>query len=179
MEPRLPHGQVIQRLFQPARLLKLEVLACSESAVSPTSGRRPPTSSSPSAGTGIAGTGLGNKGFYRAGFIGMWFVKKFDVTTMYFHGWDNAFLGSNTPANAPLPTGARSPSWNGALHRTTLHFNPRLILISRYEAIRMSQQAIATNPANFGNIDAGTVGFRFYPFSPAARVLRFTTNTQF
>lgn len=117
-----------------------------------------------SAGTGIAGTGLGNKGFYRAGLIGMWYVKKFDVTTMFFHGWDNAFLGSNTPANVPLPAGARAPTWNGGFIEPHYSFSPRLILISRYEPIRMSRQAIATNAANFGNIDAVTVGYRFYPF---------------
>ena len=42
------------------------------------------------------------------GLLGMWFIKKFDVTTMYFHGADSAFLGSNTPANQPLPAGARA-----------------------------------------------------------------------
>ncbi|HSZ20998.1 MAG TPA: hypothetical protein VK770_14490 [Candidatus Acidoferrum sp.] len=117
-----------------------------------------------SGGAGIAGTGIGNKGFYRAGLIGMWYVKKFDVTTMYFHGWDSAFLGSNTAANQPLPAGAQAPSWNGALIEPHYNLNPRFVAIGRYEAIRMSQQVFATNPANFGNIDVVTVGFRFYPF---------------
>jgi len=117
-----------------------------------------------SGGAGIAGTGIGNKGFYRAGFIGMWYVKKFDATTMYFHGWDSAFLGSNTPANTPLPAGARAPTWNGALVESHYNFNPRFVAIGRYEAIRMSRQVFATNPSNFGNIDVGTAGFRFYPF---------------
>jgi len=117
-----------------------------------------------SGGAGIAGTGTGNKGFYRAGLIGMWYVKKFDVTTMFFHGWDNAFLGSNTPANMPLAAGARAPTWNGGLIEPHYNFNPRFILIGRYEPIRMSRQVFAANPANFGNIDAVTVGYRFYPF---------------
>jgi len=42
--------------------------------------------------------------------------------------------------------------------------NPQLILIGRYELIRMSRQALDTNPGNLGDIDAGTVGFRYYPF---------------
>jgi hypothetical protein len=117
-----------------------------------------------SGGTGIAGTGIGNKGFYRAGLIGMWYVKKFDVTTMYFHGYDSAFLGSNTPANIPLPTGARAPTWNGALIEPHYNLNPRFVAIGRYEAIRMSRQVFATNPSDFGDIDVGTAGFRFYPF---------------
>ena len=122
------------------------------------------TSTSGGVTTGIPGTGIGNKSFYRAGLVGMWYVKKFDATTMYFHGWDSAFLGSNTPANMPLPAGARAPTWNGALVEPHYVFNPRFIVISRYEAIRMSRQVFATNPANFGNIDVVTVGYRFYPF---------------
>jgi hypothetical protein len=39
-----------------------------------------------------------------------------------------------------------------------------LIFTGRYEAIRMSKQAIAANPSDLGNIDVGTIGFRFYPF---------------
>ena len=117
-----------------------------------------------SGGVGIAGTGIGNKPFYRAGFVGLWFIKKFDVTTMYFHGWDDAFLGSNTPANVALPTGAHAPSWNGALIEPHYTFSPRLILTGRYEAIRMSQQVFSSNPSDFGNIDVGTAAFRYYPF---------------
>lgn len=127
-------------------------------------GREPTYFQFTSGGAGIAGTGIGNKSFYRAGLIGMWYVKKFDATTMYFHGWDSAFLGSNTPANIPLPAGARAPTWNGALIEPHYNLNPRFIAIGRYEAIRMSRQVFANNPANFGNIDVVTVGYRFYPF---------------
>ena len=114
--------------------------------------------------TDVPGTGTGYKGFYRAGFIGMWYVKGIDVTTMYFHGWDSAFLGSNNAANTPLPAGARAPTWNGALIEPHYTFNPRFILISRYEAIRMTRQVFATSPSNFGDIDVATVGYRYYPF---------------
>jgi len=127
-------------------------------------GREPTYFQFTSAGTGIAGTGIGDKGFYRAGLIGMWYAKKFDATTMYFHGWDSAFLGSNTPANLPLPAGARAPTWNGALIEPHYTFSPRFIAISRYEAIRMSRQVFLTNPANFGNVDVVTIGYRYYPF---------------
>jgi hypothetical protein len=112
----------------------------------------------------VPGTGIGNKGYYRAGLIGMWYVKKLDVTTMYFHGWDSAFLGTNTPANSPLPTGAQAPTWNGGLFETHYTLNPQFILINRYELIRMSRQAFATNPDDLGNVDALTFGYRYYPF---------------
>jgi hypothetical protein len=42
--------------------------------------------------------------------------------------------------------------------------NPQLVLINRYELIRMSQQALPDSPGNLGNIDALTFGLRYYPF---------------
>jgi len=66
--------------------------------------------------------------------------------------------------------------------RNTLHnVNPQFILIHRYELIRMSQQAFGANsatpsPANLGNIDVVTFGYRYYPSFPAVRALLFTTN---
>src|SRR5579871_1318874 len=42
-----------------------------------------------SGGAPIPGTGIGNKPFYRAGFNGFFFLKKFDVTAMYFYGKDS------------------------------------------------------------------------------------------
>jgi hypothetical protein len=115
---------------------------------------------------GIAGTGIGNKGFQRYGLIGMWYLKKFDITTIYFRGHDSAWLGTNTAAvpGATLPTGAQAPSWNGGLFESHYNFNPHWIIINRYELVRMSQQAFASNPGNLGNLDVLTFGTRFYPF---------------
>jgi hypothetical protein len=115
----------------------------------------------------IFGTGVGNEPFYRIGFIGMWYLKKLDITTMYFYGHDSVYLGTNTPANAGstgLPPGAHAPSWNGALFETHYTFNPQMIFINRYELIRMSQQVLDSNPGDLGNLDALTFGFRYYPF---------------
>ena len=127
-------------------------------------------------GVGVAGTGIGNKSFYRVGFIGMWYVKKLDFTTMYFRGWDNAFLGTGTAANVALPMGAKAPTWNGGLIETHYNLNPQLILINRVETVRMSRQALPIDPtmpfiagtsvpsSNFGDTDVATFGFRYYPF---------------
>jgi hypothetical protein len=127
-------------------------------------------------GAPVPGTGIGNKGFSRIGFIGMWYLKKLDFTTMYFHGSDSAYLGTGTAANAALPTGARNPAWNGALIETHYTYSPQFIIINRYEAIRMSQQAlpivagggfvpgVSVPSSNFGDIDAFTIGARYYPF---------------
>jgi hypothetical protein len=127
-------------------------------------GREPTYFQFTQGGAGVTGTGIGNKGYYRAGLIGQWYIKKLDVTTMFFHGWDNAFLGSHTAANTPLPAGAQAPTWNGGLFETHYTLNPQLVLINRYELIRMSRQVFATNPANFGNEDVLTFGYRYYPF---------------
>jgi len=119
---------------------------------------------------GLPGTGIGNKGFQRYGLIGMWYVKKFDITTIFFHSHDSAYLGTNTPSGGPLnptgalPTGAQAPTWNGGLFESHYNFNPQLILINRYELVRMSQQALSTNPGNLGNADVLTFGARYYPF---------------
>jgi hypothetical protein len=117
-----------------------------------------------SGGSDIPGTGIGNQTYYRVGLIGMWYLKKFDLTTMYFYGHDSAYLGTNTPSNQPLPDGAHAPSWNGGLFEAHYTFNPQMIFINRYELIRMSQQAFSTNPGNTGDVDALTFGFRYYPF---------------
>jgi hypothetical protein len=121
-------------------------------------------------GTGIVGTGTGNKALERYGLIGMWYFKKYNMTSMYFYGHDNAYLGTNTAAGGPLnptgalPAGAHGPSWNGALFESNYDWSPRLVLIQRYELVRMSQQAFSTNPGNLGNTDVLTFGFRYYPF---------------
>jgi hypothetical protein len=116
--------------------------------------------------TPYAGTAIGNKLIQRYGLIGMWYIKRFDITTIYFHGKDNAWLGTNTAAvpGAVLPAGAHAPSWNGALFESHYMFNPQIILIQRYELDRVSQQAFSTNPGNLGNADVLTFGARYYPF---------------
>ena len=130
------------------------------------------------AANGLPGTGIGNKSFYRAGLIGQFYLKKYDLTAMYFHSADDKYLATGTPANAPLllPANAKNAIWNGALFESHYTFNPQFLLINRYELVRMSQQPLpidGTNPyipgvsvpkADFGNMDVLTVGWRYYPF---------------
>ncbi len=108
--------------------------------------------------------GLGQKSFYRAGFYGLWYIKKLDFMIMYTHAGDNAFLGTGTAANTPLPVGARSPRWDGGMIETHYTVNPQFILINRYELIRMSRQALEGLPGNLGDMDVLTFGYRYYPF---------------
>ena len=125
---------------------------------------RAPTYHTLIAGDSTLGDGLGQKSFYRAGFFGLWYYKKLDFTTMYIHGSDSAFLGTNTPAFSDLPDGARKPTWNVGTIETHYTYSPQLILINRYELVRMSQQALPGLSGNLGDVDVLTFGYRYYPF---------------
>ncbi len=125
---------------------------------------RAPTYVTTTAANTVPADGLGQKSFYRAGLYGLFYIKKLEFMTMYTHALDSAFLGTGTPAFADLPAGARGPIWNGGMIETHYTLNPQFILINRYELIRMSRQALATNPGNLGDIDSLTFGYRYYPF---------------
>ena len=128
---------------------------------------------------GLAGTGIGNRPFYRAGLIGMFYIRKYDLTAMYFHSLDDKYLATGTavnPAFGTLPTGARNAIWNGALFESHYTPSPQFILTQRVELVRMSQQAlsiVAGTPytpgvsvpsLSFGNENVFTFGGRYYPF---------------
>jgi hypothetical protein len=128
---------------------------------------------------GLSGTGIGNRSFYRAGLIGMFYLRKYDLTAMYFHSLDDKYLATGTPANAAfgtLPTGAQNAIWNGALFESHYTPSPQFILTQRIELVRMSQQAlpiVAGTPytpgvsvpsLSFGNENVFTFGGRYYPF---------------
>jgi len=175
-EPGLPAGRGYDGFFAASRAFEIGNLGLQRVGAFAYIGEAPTFPQFTQGGAGVPGTGIGNKGFYRDGLIGMWYVKKLDVTTMFFHGWDSAFLGSNTAANTPLPVGAQAPTWNGGLIETHYNYNPQLILINRYELIRMSRQVFASNPGNFGNIDAVTAGVRYYPFISSRAGFAFHTE---
>jgi hypothetical protein len=125
-----------------------------------------PTFFQTSAGVPIPGTGTGNRSFYRTGAYGLWYAGKFDLSTFYERGLDNAFLGNAAPANQQLslPTGAAGPSWNGGFVEAHYTYNPRFVLVGRYELVRMSRQANPSIRSDRGDLDTWTVGYRWYPF---------------
>jgi len=142
------------------------------------------------------GTGIANKSFHREGFVGQfYFGPHVDLQVVTQHGWDNAWfgqgygnavnpnngmLGPPQPNNIPgttLPVGSQAPTWNGVLLEPHYVFTPQLILIGRYETVRMSRQAqgaayaatgssgiTGPEPSNFGNLSDFTIGFRWNPF---------------
>jgi hypothetical protein len=164
--PGLPTSRAYDGFFAASRAFELGSLGLQRVGGFAYIGQAPTYFQYTNLGVGVPGTGIGNKGFQRYGLIGMWYLKKFDITTIYFRGHDSAWLGTNTAAvpGATLPTGAQAPSWNGGLFESHYNFNPHWIIINRYELVRMSQQAFASNPGNLGNLDVLTFGTRYYPF---------------
>jgi hypothetical protein len=146
-----------------------------------------PTTWLTSGGAPIAGSGTGNKGFHREGFVGQfYFGQHADVTVVTQHGWDSAWFGQgygdlidayasnsgvttcppicNNTAGTVLPAGSRAPTWNGVLVEPHWVYNPQLIFLARYEAIKMSQQSTPGTRSDLGNITSYTVGYRYNPF---------------
>ena len=125
-------------------------------------GKRP-TIALTSGGAAIPGASYGNKSFYRVGFSGDLNFGKLQILPFFLHGYESAFLGTNTPANEALPEGAMAPTWNAGFVETHFHLNPQFVFTNRVEMIRMSRQARPETPLNTGNIDAYSVGYRWYP----------------
>jgi hypothetical protein len=140
-----------------------------------------PTTYLTSGGVPIPSSGTGNKTFSRVGFEGLFYLgQHLDFQVFTQHGSDDAWFGAcfgdiidgatpctanndGTPANA-LPAGARNPTWNGAFVETHVVVNPQFTIFQRSEWIRMSQQALPTNPSNLGDIDNYVFGYRYNPF---------------
>lgn len=122
-----------------------------------------PTIQVSSGGNAVAGASIGNKPFYRVGFTGDMNIGRLEILPFFMHGYDNAYLGNGLAANTALPLGDVGPTWNGGFVETHIHMNPQLVFTQRYELIRMSRQANSTIAANFGNVDAYSIGYRWYP----------------
>lgn len=122
-----------------------------------------PTYSLTNGGAPVPGSSLGNASFHREGVYGDFYFNKLDVGVYYQHAWDSAYFGTSTPGNALLPTGARAPTWNSFFVEPHYTINPQLVLFGRTEFVRISRQALATNPSDLGNVDAYTIGYRWYP----------------
>jgi hypothetical protein len=141
-------------------------------------------------GGSIAGSGTNNKSYSREGFVGQIYLGEHaDVTVVTQHGSDNAWFGqgygdyidgiatNNFTPGTLLPTGAQAPSWNGVLVEPHYVVSPQMIVLARYETVRMSQQAdgsgytginplggVGPTPSNYGNLSTYTLGYRYNPF---------------
>jgi hypothetical protein len=117
-----------------------------------------------SGGEVIPGAGRGNRSFTRAGVYASTYFGRLDITGVYQFATDNVFLANATPSTGLLPDGAQGPKWNTGTIEAHYTYSPQLILIGRYELVRVSRQVLASNPADMGNADVFTVGYRYYPF---------------
>ena len=54
----------------------------------------------------------------------------------------------NNTTNTQLIAGARNPSWNGVLFEPHYVVSPQMILLARYETMRMSQQSTPGSASN-------------------------------
>ncbi|MFZ0884201.1 MAG: hypothetical protein WAN14_12450 [Candidatus Acidiferrales bacterium] len=107
--------------------------------------------------------GLGNKPFYRVGVAGDFSFKNFEFLPLFMHGHDNAFLGTATSSQDPLPTGAQAATFNGGFLEAHYYFNPQNVALFRYEKINVGNQAFVGTPGDYGNVTAYTAGYRWYP----------------
>jgi hypothetical protein len=117
-----------------------------------------------SGGEPIPGSGRGNRSFYRVGVYGSLYIGRFDLAGVYQRAYDNVYLANATAANQTLLPGAHGAAWNTGTFEAHYTYSPQLIIIGRYELVRMSQQALDTNPSELGNVDVFTIGYRYYPF---------------
>ena len=122
-----------------------------------------PTGFETSGGEPIPGTGVFNKSFQRYGVAGDFFLGNLEFLPLYLRASDDAYLGTATPGDQPLPASARSPKWNGGFLEAHYYVNPQFVFTGRGEFIRMSEQALPSTPSNLGNIDAYSFGYRWYP----------------
>ncbi|HXM38252.1 MAG TPA: hypothetical protein VN908_06280 [Gemmatimonadales bacterium] len=115
-------------------------------------------------GVPIPGAATGNKPFYRIGATGSFFFGHLELLPLVMHASDNAYLGTATPANQPLPAGAQDPTWNAIVLEAHYFVYPQLLFEGRYQTLRMSKQADPATPKTLGNNDGMAVGIRAYPF---------------
>jgi hypothetical protein len=92
------------------------------------------------------------------------YLGRFDLATVFQRAGDNVYLGNALSPNDTLPVGAHGPIWNTGTFEAHYTYSPQLIIIGRYELVRMSQQALDSNPSDLGNLDVFTIGYRYYPF---------------
>jgi hypothetical protein len=117
-----------------------------------------------SGGAPIAGSGVDNKSYYRVGLAGDLYAGPIEFLPFYMHARDDPYLGTSTPGNQALPTGAIGPQWNAEFLETHEYLNSRFVLLQRAEIVRMSQQALPGTPTSLGDIDAYSFGGRWMPF---------------
>ena len=112
----------------------------------------------------IPGSGFGNKPFMRTGVFGIMAVKNLLISPMFTHATESAYVALGIPAVDMIPVGIHNPAWNGRM--LELNYTPTLqfVVTTRYEDIRNTKQIFQASTAHYGDLDAETISFRYYPF---------------
>ncbi len=101
----------------------------------------------------IPGTGSDYKTFSRIGAVGDFFLGNLEIIPLVQHAQDPVELTSGT----------KDAEWNSGLVELHYYVNPQLVLTHRSELVRMSQQVDPAEANNYGDTDAFTFGYRWYP----------------
>lgn len=150
--PGLPSGKSYDGFFSLNQAFEAGSLGLQRVGIFGYVGQRPTTYET-SGGEPIPGTGTDNKPFYRFGVVGDFFFGKFEAIPFLMHAEDDKGLNA----------GIQHASWNDALIEFHYYVSPQLVFTQRDEIVRMSQQADPASEKNYGDIDAFTFGYRWYP----------------
>lgn len=150
--PGIPAGKSYDGFFTLNQAFEAGSLGLERVGVFGYVGQRPTTFET-SGGEPIPGTGTTNKPFYRFGVVGDFFLGKFEILPFVMHASDDKDLNA----------GIQNATWNNALVEFHYYVSPQLVFTQRDEVVRMSQQADPANAKNYGDIDAFTFGYRWYP----------------
>ncbi len=150
--PGLLEGKSYDGMFTASQAFDAGSLGLERIGVFGYMGRRP-TVFETSGGEPIPGTGTSNRSFSRIGAVGDFFLGKLEFLPFFVHASDSKDLAGGT----------RNATWNSGLLELHYYVSPQLAFTQRSEIIRMSNQADPATPKTFGNIDAFTFGYRWYP----------------
>lgn len=152
-EPGLPTGKTYDMGFTLSHAIATGSLGLERLGLYAYYGQRA-TADETLGGVPIPGAGTNGKPFYRIGLTGNFSLGPLELLPFYMRGSDDKAL---------IAGGTQDATWNSGLLEAHYIVNPQLVFLGRYEVIRMSQQGDPTTPNDQGNVDAATVGLRYYP----------------
>jgi hypothetical protein len=161
-EVGLPQGRGYDGAFALSQAFEAGSLGLERIGVYAYRGSRPTTFETLD-GEPVPSTGLSTKSFYRTGLAGDFYFGSLELLPLWMHAQDDVALATGSFGGAPIPSGARSPTWNAGLLEAHYFIGHQFVLLGRRESVRMSKQALPDTPGDFGNIDATALGFRYYP----------------
>ena len=112
----------------------------------------------------IQGNGSSDQSFSRVGGDVSVNVASLNLMLVYMHGSENKnlFCSPDTSTGlCPVPPNAQDASWNGGFFEADYLFNPKLMLVYRYDIVRNQKQGDLNLPENFNDVDSHTAVVRY------------------